>query len=86
MTLYKKIKIVSKANCPACDSIKSLVYKEQPELFGEVEVLTIHEDISIEELTTMIGYAPRSVPQVFIDDKHIGGNTHVRKMISSTTM
>ena len=65
-----KIIIYSKPNCVYCDKSKALVkglgmtYEEK--MFGK-------DFKSPEELYEAVGKQVRTMPQIIIDDKHIGG-------------
>ena len=65
-----KIIIYSKPNCVYCDKSKALVkglgmtYEEK--MFGQ-------DFKSPEELYEAVGKQVRTMPQIIIDDKHIGG-------------
>ena len=64
------IVIYSKPNCIYCDKAKALVkgldlnYEEK--MFGK-------DFKSVEELYEAVGKQVRTMPQIIIDDKHIGG-------------
>lgn len=69
----KKIEIYTKPNCAACNALKDLLSNQYKDTFETVTMLTIGVDVTVEELTDKIGYKPRAVPQVFIDDEYVGG-------------
>lgn len=67
--LNNKIATVwSQPNCPACEQAKALLDARG---IG-YEVKTLNVDITKEEFLTRLPGA-RSVPQIFINDEHIGG-------------
>lgn len=70
--------IWSKYNCPYCDQAKALL-KHKGILFEEKK---IGDGYTREELLEAVPTA-RTVPQIFLDDKHIGGfqelNEHLKK-------
>jgi glutaredoxin 3 len=64
----------SKYHCPYCDKAKSLL-----ELKGiDFEERKIGDGWTKEELLEVVPTA-RSVPQIFLDDVHIGGYTELEK-------
>ena len=67
----------SKNHCPYCDQAKKLL-----ELKGiEFEERNITIDWTREQLLEVVPNA-RTVPQIFLDDKLIGGFTELRKHLS----
>ena len=64
-----KVKIYSTAMCPFCDRAKMLLQKRDIE-FTELKV---DQDVKLFEEMLKLSNGRRSVPQIFIDDKHIGG-------------
>ncbi len=70
----------SKYNCPYCDQAKALL-KQKNIPFEERK---IGDGWTKEELLEAVPTA-RAVPQIFLDEKHIGGFTELRKYISETT-
>ena len=64
-----KVKIYSTAMCPFCDRAKMLLKKRDIE-FTELKV---DQDVKLFEEMLALSNGRRSVPQIFIDDKHIGG-------------
>jgi glutaredoxin len=69
----------SKYNCPYCDQAKALL-KQKNIPFEERK---IGDGWTKEELLEAVPTA-RAVPQIFLDEKHIGGFTELRKYISET--
>ncbi len=55
--------------CPFCDRAKMLLQKRDIE-FTELKV---DQDVKLFEEMLALSNGRRSVPQIFIDDKHIGG-------------
>lgn len=55
--------------CPFCDRAKMLLKKRDIE-FTE---LRVDQDVKLFEEMLALSNGRRSVPQIFIDDKHIGG-------------
>ena len=67
MNTANKIEIYTTKNCSFCKKAKLLL--EKYEVFSEIDV----EDEYKRELMTKRSNGLRTVPQVFINDKHIGG-------------
>lgn len=67
-----KAEIYSKPNCPFCVRAKALLEKCNIP-YDEISAID-YRDVLIERVTQITGTAPRSVPQIFIDGKHIGGH------------
>ena len=66
--------IWSKNSCPFCVQAKSLL-----KLRGiEYEERNINEDWTKEQLLAVVPDA-RTLPQIFLDDEHIGGFTELKK-------
>ena len=69
-----KATVWSKDQCPFCDQAKNLL-----KLKGiEFEERNISKDWTKEQLLEAVPTA-RTVPQIFLDDKLIGGFTELRK-------
>ena len=64
----------SKYHCPYCDQAKSLL-KMKGIAFEE---RNINEDWTKEQLLEAVPTA-RTVPQIFLDDQHIGGFTELKQ-------
>ena len=64
------IVIYSKPNCKFCDKskhlIKALGFKYEEKMFGK-------DFTTPEQLYEAVGKQVRTMPQILIDDKHIGG-------------
>lgn len=69
----------SKYNCPYCDQAKALL-KSKNIPFEERK---IGDGYTKEELLEAVPNA-RSVPQIFLDDKLIGGFTELRQYVQDT--
>ena len=63
-----RIEIYSAANCPWCDRAKSLLRARGIE-FEEIDITA--DTARVVEMTERSG--KRTVPQIFIDDFHVGG-------------
>ena len=70
----------SKYNCPFCDQAKALL--EQKGI--PFEERKIGDGYTKEDLLESIPNA-RSVPQIFLDNNHIGGFTELRKYLEETS-
>ena len=69
-----KAVVWSKHHCPYCDQAKALL-----KLKGiEIEERNINEDWTKEQLLEAVPTA-RTVPQIFLDDQHIGGFQELKK-------
>lgn len=63
-----KIEIYTTPTCPYCHAAKSLLAEKGAD-YQEITVL----DPSLRESMTQRAHGRRTVPQIFIDDEHIGG-------------
>jgi glutaredoxin len=72
----RKMKAVvwSKNQCPYCDQAKALLKMKNIEF----EERNINKDFTREQLMEAVPTA-RTVPQIFLDDKLIGGFTELKK-------
>ena len=65
-----KITIYSKPNCVFCEKAKSMVknlgFEYEEKMFGK-------DFMTPDELFEAVGKQVRTMPQIIIDDKHIGG-------------
>ena len=64
-----KVIIYSTAMCPFCDRAKMLLQKRNI----EYTELKVDQDVKLFEEMLVLSSGRRSVPQIFIDDRHIGG-------------
>ncbi len=71
-----KAVVWSKYNCPYCDQAKALL-KQKGIVFEEKK---IGDGYTKEELLEAVPNA-RTVPQIFLDDKLIGGFTELKKLL-----
>ena len=75
-----KAEIYSKPNCPYCDRSKALLTKlDIP--YEEIDAVA-NIDILKERVTNITGAPPRTVPQIFLDGKYIGGFTDLEKILT----
>ncbi|MHA6688905.1 glutaredoxin 3 [Devosia sp. A449] len=63
-----KIEIYTTPTCPYCHAAKSLLADKGAD-YTEISVL----DPALREAMTTRAHGRRTVPQIFIDDAHIGG-------------
>lgn len=75
----KKAVVWSKYHCPYCDQAKALL--EQKGI--PYEERKIGDGYSREELLEAVPNA-RTVPQIFIDDEHIGGFIELRNKLTES--
>ncbi len=71
------IEIYGRLTCPYCTRAKALAEKMQTEL-ADVEftfIDMIAEGISKADLEPRVGKPVATVPQIFVDNQHIGGCT-----------
>lgn len=67
-----KAEIYSKPNCPYCVKAKALLEKQGADI---TERSAVEErDALIERVEKATGAAPRTVPQIWIDDEYVGGH------------
>jgi glutaredoxin len=77
-----KIEIYTKDQCPYCVQAKSLMNSKGWE-FTEHYINNDSRERLLEEMTTRLGITPRTVPQIFIDDKSIGGFTELAAWVKT---
>jgi len=70
-----KVIVYSKPACQFCDKAKALLTQLKIEYTEKV----VTKDISLEELFEELGKTVRTIPQIVIDDKHIGGFNELRE-------
>lgn len=73
----KLVTIWSQPNCTACTSAKNFL-KQQDIMYVELMVGT--NGVSREDFFKAVPNA-RSVPQIFIDDKYVGGFMELKKAV-----
>ena len=72
----KKIEIYTTNYCPFCVKAKSLLNKKKAK-FSEIDVSS---DESLREKMTTMANGARSVPQIFIDNIHVGDCDKINKL------
>lgn len=77
-----KVEIYTKDACPYCVQAKNLMKSKGWE-FTEHYINNDTREKLLEEMTTRIGTMPRTVPQIFIDDKLIGGFTELAAWVKT---
>ena len=70
-----KVTVYSKPNCQFCDKAKALLTQLKHEYTEKV----VTKDISLEELFKELGKTVRTIPQIVIDENHIGGFNELRE-------
>jgi glutaredoxin 3 len=71
-----KVEIWSQYNCPACEQAKALLDSRNI----NYTVKTLGEDVTKEHLYEILPNV-RSVPQIFINNEHIGGLPELRNIL-----
>jgi len=78
------VTVYSKPLCPSCDKAKALLTK----MHIAFETIEIGKEIRPDELLQLFEDkglpAPRTAPQVFISDQHIGGYEALQNYIENT--
>jgi|TARA_R110002020_G_scaffold169070_2_gene358047 glutaredoxin len=70
-----KVTVYSKPACQFCDKAKALLTQLKIEYTEKV----VTKDISLEELFKELGKTVRTIPQIVIDENHIGGFNELRE-------
>ena len=70
-----KVTVYSKPACQFCDKAKALLTQLKIEYTERV----VTKDISLEELFEELGKPVRTIPQIVIDENHIGGFNELRE-------
>lgn len=75
-----KVKIYGRENCQYCEKAKELC---QAKGF-DFEYINIREhEISKEQLGYLCGKEIETVPQIFVDEKHVGGFTEFNQLVNT---
>ena len=67
--------VYSKPSCVYCDKAKALLKR----LGYKYEEKIVTKDLSLQELFEALGKPVRTIPQIVIDDKHIGGYNELKE-------
>ena len=67
--------VYSKPSCVYCYKAKSLLKR----LGYEYEEKIVTKDLSLEQLFEALGKQVRTIPQIVIDEKHIGGYNELKE-------
>ena len=67
--------VYSKPSCVYCDKAKSLLTR----LGYEYEEKIVTKDLSLQELFEALGKQVSTIPQIVIDEKHIGGYNELKE-------
>ena len=70
-----QVTVYSKPACQFCDKAKALLTQLKIEYTERV----VTKDISLEELFKELGKTVRTIPQIVIDENHIGGFNELRE-------
>ena len=70
-----QVTVYSKPACQFCDKAKALLTQVKIEYTEKV----VTKDISLEELFKELGKTVRTIPQIVIDENHIGGFNELRE-------
>ena len=70
-----QVTVYSKPACQFCDKAKALLTQLKIEYTERV----VTKDISLEELFAELGKTVRTIPQIVIDENHIGGFNELRE-------
>ena len=70
-----KVTVYSKPACQFCDKAKALLTQLKIEYTEKV----VTKDISLEELFKELAKTVRTIPQIVIDENHIGGFNELRE-------
>ena len=70
-----QVTVYSKPACQFCDKAKALLTQLKIEYTERV----VTKDISLEELFEELGKPVRTIPQIVIDENHIGGFNELRE-------
>lgn len=71
------IKIYGADWCKPCQNSKLLCEKHNIKF----EFLHISNPSNKEDVTNKLGYAPKTIPIIFKDDKHIGGYLELKNLL-----
>lgn len=77
------VEIYGRLSCPYCVRAKTLAEKMKNELsdFDFKFVDMIAENISKQDLEPRVGKPVETVPQIFVDDVHVGGSTDFQAFV-----
>lgn len=78
--MSKKITLYTKGYCPYCKRAKSLLKQQGVSEWTEYDLEIVPERLD-EMLRRSNGH--RTVPQIFIDETHIGGSDYLYDLIKS---
>lgn len=74
-----KATIYTKDNCPYCVQAKRLLESKGVEI-TEISAVDNREEL-IKLVTEITGDAPKTVPQIWLDDQYVGGYTELAKIL-----
>ena len=72
-----RVVIVSKSYCPYCRAVKKLMAEQYPEVHPHVIEIDLDTRVDMTKFQNAMAetYGQRTVPQVFIGDRYIGGQS-----------
>lgn len=79
-----QVEIYTKDNCAYCVKAKHLLEKQGMEYF-EISAVDLR-DVLIERVKEATGNSPKTVPQIFIDGKYVGGHDQLVEWLSNTVL
>ena len=74
--LIKMIIVYSKPNCPYCGKAKHWLKS----LGLQYEEKVVTKDLSIDELYKVLGKQVRTIPQIVMNDIHVGGYNELKEL------
>jgi glutaredoxin 3 len=76
------VTVYSKSTCPHCVAAKELLTSKYDLEVVEIDVLGPETDAVLQQMRTFSG-GRNTVPQVFFNSKHLGGNDDVQSLDTS---
>lgn len=81
--MKKRATMYTKDNCPYC-TVAAGILEDHGIEFDEVKLgRDMDRDSFLSELTEKIGKKPSTVPQIFLDGKHVGGADDLNEFLNS---
>jgi|GEM_PF-924403 len=79
-----KVMVYSKSYCPYCDMAKKLLETNGIE-YEAVEINTVTNSLVVQAILFNLT-GQKTVPNIFIGGKHIGGNSEIQQLAKSGTL